>query len=73
MRDNDRAAERLVRKLFARMRNAAEFPGIGSPRPAFGKDARLLVEGRYIILYRSSPDTLLVLRVVHGARDLTSL
>jgi plasmid stabilization system protein ParE len=32
----------------------------------------MLVEAPYLILYRVMPDTVQVVRVVHGARDITA-
>jgi plasmid stabilization system protein ParE len=31
------------------------------------------VVGRYLILYRVDPDALMVVRVMHGARDLPNV
>jgi len=42
-------------------------------RPEIGADARLARVGRYIILFAVSEKTVRIERVVHGARDLSSL
>lgn len=42
-------------------------------RPELGEDARLARVGRYVILFAVSEDTVRTERVVHGARDLSSL
>lgn len=43
---------------------------MGSPRPELSKTARLLVEGRYLIVYEPMSYGIFVVTVVHGARDL---
>jgi toxin ParE1/3/4 len=67
--DNPEAATRLVRSLRERCLSLSEFPDRGAP---FGKAARALVLGNYLILYqvRSLEDEVLVIiaAVVHGAR-----
>ncbi len=54
-------------------RRLADFPERGTPRPELGRGARSLVVGRYLILYRVGPDSVDILRIVHGARELGAL
>jgi plasmid stabilization system protein ParE len=51
----------------------AAFPGIGTPRPEFGADARTAMVKPYILIYdyNESEDSVTLLRVVHGRRNLT--
>ncbi len=44
---------------------------MGAPRPELAPGARMLVEGSYLILYFAEPRAVRVVRVVHGARDIT--
>jgi plasmid stabilization system protein ParE len=45
---------------------------MGSARPNIAPDARVLVFGNYLILYRlRGEDTIRIYRVVHGARELS--
>jgi toxin ParE1/3/4 len=52
----------------------AEYPGNGAPRKSLGKDIRIGIVFRYILIYRhrEADDTVLVLRVVHGHRNITA-
>lgn len=50
------------------MNAAAEFPGMGSPRPDMGRTVRMLVEGNYNIYYVPAKDGILITAVVHSKR-----
>ena len=52
-----------------------EFPGIGSPRPALGPHTRVGLVAPYLLVYDySTPDdTLTLLRILHGKRDVARL
>jgi toxin ParE1/3/4 len=71
--DDPAAAERLVSRIFDAAKSLARFPEKGPRRPEIGEAARSLVVGRYLILYRVGPDSVDILRIVHGARDLGGL
>ena len=72
-RDDPAAAERLVRRIFEAARRLANFPESGTPRPELGPEARSIVVGKYVVLYRVGPDSVDILRIVHGARELGAL
>lgn len=67
------AAERVVRRIVDAISRLADFPDSGASRPELGQEARSMVVGRYLVLYRVEPDRVEVRRIVHGARDLTGL
>lgn len=67
--DNPRAADDVFNRIMDRIEAAAAHPGIGAPRPELGKDARILVESPYIVIYRPDRIGIYVAAVVHGARD----
>jgi len=76
--DNLDAAERTYFKLEDRAESLISTPHMGMRRPEIAEPARVLVEGPYLILYRTYPDVHLgsvdeieILRVVHGSRDLS--
>ena len=78
--DNLPAATRMVRAIGARIDRLAEHPRLGPRRPDLRPAARVLVEGPYLILFETHPDTdegpvvrVEVVRVVDGRRDLTSV
>jgi toxin ParE1/3/4 len=60
----------LFERLFDRL---AEFPQSGSPRRSFGKDIRIGIVFPYLVIYRhrEADDTVTVLRVIHGRRNIT--
>jgi toxin ParE1/3/4 len=45
-------------------------PMIGAARPELGAQARILVEGRYVVIYEPQPDGIAVIAVVHGMRAM---
>jgi toxin ParE1/3/4 len=49
----------------------AEFPDIGPPRPEFGRNARIALVHPFVIVYDHADDTVTVLRVLHGRRNIT--
>ncbi|KAB2868958.1 MAG: type II toxin-antitoxin system RelE/ParE family toxin [Bauldia sp.] len=71
--ENRRAADKLLGKIDAQIRRLAEFPESGSPRPDIAPSARMLVQGNFLILYEIDADNVTIVRVLHGARDLTRL
>jgi toxin ParE1/3/4 len=51
----------------------AHFPGIGSPRPALGRDIRIFPVLPYVVIYRhmERDDIVMIVRIVHGRRNIT--
>lgn len=74
------AAERYYDRIDAKARLLAEQPRIGVRRPEIRRDARMLIENPYVILYRTEPDSddgpidlVEIVRVVDGRRNLGGL
>lgn len=67
--DNEKAADRLLMRIFERLELAAQHPKMGCARPELSATARVLVEGRYIIIYEPQPDGVIAVAIVHGMRD----
>ncbi|MEJ0019593.1 MAG: type II toxin-antitoxin system RelE/ParE family toxin [Acetobacteraceae bacterium] len=73
----DTAGYRLAAKykaLFDRLYGLlAAHPAIGSRRPSLGPRVRIWVVAPYVVIYELSEreDTVMVLRIVHGRRDIT--
>ena len=64
----------------AKIERLADHPRMGLRRPDIRPAARMLVDGPYLILYQTHPDTddgqvdaVEIVRVVDGRRDLTIL
>lgn len=71
--DNPGAADRLLDAIGDRIGQLLDQPRMGRLRPDIAADARFLPIGNYVVLYRLDGQTVEIVRVVHGARDVTSL
>ncbi|MBL0933896.1 MAG: type II toxin-antitoxin system RelE/ParE family toxin [Rhizobiaceae bacterium] len=71
--DNPDAADRLLDAIGDRIAQLLDHPKLGRLRPDIAADARFLPIGNYVVLYRLDGQTIEIVRVVHGARDVTSL
>lgn len=70
--DSEVYAERTVRKIIEAVDKAAAFPRVGRKVPEADDDTiREILFGNYRIFYRIEESRVLVLMVIHGARDLT--
>jgi toxin ParE1/3/4 len=67
--DNEKAADKLLIRIFDKLELAAQHPKMGTARPELSATARLLIEGRYVVIYEPQPEGVLVVAVVHGMRD----
>jgi toxin ParE1/3/4 len=68
--DNPKAAVEFVDRLVERFSELARFPGIGKRRDEIRKGYRSIVEGEYLIFYRTVNDVVEIMHVVHGKRKL---
>lgn len=78
--DSLTAAERIFTSIERASEALATHPRMGPRRPDIRPAARIVVEGSYLVLYETEPDTdygavktVTVVRVVDGRRDLTRL
>lgn len=73
--DSPIAADRVAAALKQKIERLAEFPEIGPLRDDLLPGARLLVHGRYVVIYRfdGAADVVSILAVVDGTRDLSQL
>lgn len=76
--DNQGAAESLFTKIKSKTCLLVNHPRLGVRRPDIHASARILVEGAYLLLYETHPDSddgpiesVEIVRVVDGRRDLT--
>lgn len=70
-RDSTGAADRLNDELLEVFTLLAEFPQAGRERPELGSGMRSRPVQSYVVFYRETPTQLQIVRVVHGARDVT--
>jgi toxin ParE1/3/4 len=67
-------ANLLIDTITERFLLVAGFPYLGRSREdEFGAGYRSLAVGEYVIIYRVESTDVLILRVVHGRRDLEAL
>ncbi len=78
--DNPSAAERVFDALRTKAELLAESPRLGVRRHEIRPSARMLVEGPYLILYETHPDSdegsideVEIIRIVDGRRNLKNL
>lgn len=67
--DSPRAADALLERIRDKLKLAAEHPLMGAARPEISEKARILIEGRYVIIYEPREYGVLAVAVVHGMRD----
>ncbi len=71
--DDAAAAGKLARSLFAHFEAIAATGNPGVPRDSIRPGLRLAVHGRYNIYFRRTPAGIVILRVLHSARDLSRI
>lgn len=75
--ENSPAAGNLLRSISPRINRLAVYPRLGPRRREITTNTRILVEGHYLVLYETHPDTddgsidlVEIVRVIDGRRDL---
>ncbi len=71
-RDSIEAADRVAEKIDAECRSLAETPGIGIRRGELAPRLQSFPVDSYVIFYRRAEEDIEILRVLHGARRITS-
>lgn len=71
--DNPEAATRILRNIDEKCALLGENPKLGPARPDIAADLRYFTSGNYLILYREVSDGVEIVRVLHGARNLTDI
>jgi len=70
--DNLRRALAFVRELRVHCARIAAAPLAWPERPELGAGIRSSSHGRYVIFFRVRQGQLLIVRILHGARDLAA-
>ncbi|HET6249152.1 MAG TPA: type II toxin-antitoxin system RelE/ParE family toxin [Tepidisphaeraceae bacterium] len=68
--DNPQAADALLDAFEEKFHLLVEQPEIGKQRAELAPGLRSFPVGKYLIFYTPLPDGIVVIRVLHGARDL---
>ena len=73
-KDNPGAARGVVLRLRATGRKLAQTPGIGRSREEDLRPGLLSFPvGSHVLFYQAQPDGILLVRVLHGGRDLPAI
>jgi toxin ParE1/3/4 len=70
---NETAADHLLDEILERARHHARFPKTGRPRDDLLPGLRSFVVRPYVVFFRPVDDTIEILRVVHGSRDVDDI
>ena len=71
--DNPERACSFIESIKERCIKIGENPTAARLRSEWGPQIRAIVFGNYLIIYRKEEDEVLILRVIHGARDIDQL
>ncbi len=63
-------AEVFLKDLRQKFDLLAENPGLGRRRPELSPDLQSIPQGKYVIFYRPTEQGIVVVRVLHGSRDV---
>ena len=63
-------AARYLREIDALLERISLFPKSGMRRPSLGRDIRIGVVEPYVMIYRYRADTVTVVRIVDGRRNI---
>jgi toxin ParE1/3/4 len=58
--------------LFRGFAHLARYPLVGQERPEYGQDTRSYPIGSHVAIYEASETELLIARIIHERRDLTT-
>jgi toxin ParE1/3/4 len=72
-RDSAESADRLVDRIHELCLLYASQPEAGTRADHFGPGLRYFSAGNYVVFFRHESDSLLVIRVLHGARHIDDL
>ena len=71
-RDNPSAADGLLDRLHALFRRLMDHPELGVNAEKLAPGLRMFPTGNYIVFYRPTSTAIELVRVLHGARDITA-
>ncbi len=69
-RDNIERADAFVDRVDEKFRALAAQPLMGRERKELGPGIRSIAMAPYVIFYDALPDGVIIVRVLHGARDV---
>ncbi len=66
-------ATRLLGKIEAAFFHLTKFPNSGAARESLAPMLRVAFSGKYVVYYRVVETEVIVVRVLHGARDISAI
>jgi len=66
-------ADAFIDKLYETIKALASQPGVGRRREELAPGILSFPFGRYVIFYRTNRDTIEIVRILHGARDIQAI
>jgi toxin ParE1/3/4 len=66
-------ATRFLSRLESRIGRALTLPLSGAPRPHIAPDLRVIFHQKYAVYYLPRPGEIVIVRVLHGNRDISSI
>jgi toxin ParE1/3/4 len=70
---SEETARRIIRDLLMRLDDLVSFPESGVPRDHLRPGLRAVFRRKYVMYYRIEKDFIAVVRVLHGARDVSEI
>jgi len=70
--DRPSAADRMMNRFHERFELLGANPEIGEQRPDLADNLRQSIVGKYVLFYRSKEHHVEIVRVIHGARDVST-
>lgn len=71
--NNPAAADATLDRIEAKLAMLSEHPLVGTPRPDLRPDLRSFTIGNYTCFYLPATDGIILIRVLHGARDIATV
>jgi toxin ParE1/3/4 len=68
--DNIQRADEFIDRIDEKFRALAEQPLMGRERRELGPGIRSMAMAPHVIFYEALPDGVMIVRVLHGARDV---
>jgi toxin ParE1/3/4 len=72
-KDSEDAASRLLDKIMTTLARAEDFPMSGVARDQLAQGLRAMFQGNYVLYYVFTETEVILVRVLHGARDVAAL
>jgi toxin ParE1/3/4 len=67
---NPSVAETIIKQIDQKFQNLSHFPFIGRERSSLAPGVRSIVAGMYVIFYLVERDSIAIVRVLDGRRDI---